>query len=494
MLRAKSLLLSFSLLLMACPAGKPRLTSVREVARAGGKPVIKQVIDLGALSLPRSGELATNGSDGTLVIGELLLVNGDDFGKQPALVLGGQPCEVLAHITGGGVVVRVPRNVPAGEVTLEVSTRRGRTTKQLQVTRRGVVIVGDQLQRFSLGNDGALALGDKLTLPHVKELLLSPDGAVAYALAEGKLALHVVEMVGELRVTRSDDLPGKRIQTAAASPAGRLAVVTDSHLVVVNTRRPRAAAVYQPIALPRALLDKTMTHAALSMDGRTLALLLAESNQLVLFDLGNPSALPKPDVRDLLPSAKLPRLRAMRFALDGRSLWIVTGDTSASIDAGHQAAEVLTLNVAEGLVVGEPTRATLREAFVPVAAAVGAGEPTPPGTAIRKAIARSSLYLASGSAAVMSKKAAVGKGLVFRVRSGMPFDALVPGDWSPIAVAVAGQPQVLVALAARAKDRMPILLTIPAWARDAKPRIAPLGAVALDQARLFSPGILALQL
>lgn len=493
MFRAKSLFFALLLFVSACSTGRPRLTSVREVARAGGSPQISRVVDLGDLALPRGGEIATSGSDGRLVVGELMLVYGDDFGKQPALVLGGEPCEVVSHVTGGGVIVRVPAGVPGGKVKLELSTRRGRTQKALEIHRRGIAATGGKVRRFTLGSDGTPTLGAELALPKVKQLLLSQDGAIAFAVTGGKLVLQSLDMVGALRVVRSDDLPGKRLQTAAGSPAGRLAILTDSHLVIVDTRRSRVPALYKPLALPRALLDKKMGGAALSPDGRTLAVLLMESNQLLLFDVSDPTGLRKPEMLDLLPEAKLPRVRSAQFSRDGSTLWVSTGDTLASLEAGHQAPEVLVLKLTEGAVVGEPKRRALREGFVSVAPAVGAGEPTPAGTSIRKEVARSSLYLGAGSAALMSKKSSAAKGLVFRVRSGHEVATLAAGDWSPVAVAVAGRPQLLVALAARGAARELVLVTMPAWVAGAKPRVTVLGGAKLAAEQLFSRGLLALQ-
>ncbi|MBW2733002.1 MAG: hypothetical protein JRH20_11470 [Deltaproteobacteria bacterium] len=491
MVRFRFLFLAVPIFAVACATGKPQLTPVREVARASGSPQILRVVDLGELTLPRSGEVSTKDSDGRFVVGELLLVYGDNFGKQPALALGGEPCDVLSHVTGGGVVVRVPRGVPAGSVVLEVSTRRGRTQKKLKVDRRGLVSTGAAVQRFSLALDGVPTLGATLELPKVKQLLPSKDGAVAFAITGGKLAIQSVEMIGPLRVVGSDDLPGKQLQTAAASRSGRLAIVTDSHLVVVDAQRSRQPSFYKPLALPRALLDKRMESAALSPDGRTLAVLLMASNQLLLLDLRDPRTLPQPELREILSEAKLPRVRALRFARDGRTLWAVAGDTAGSINAGHQVAEVLAFTVVEGAVVGEPKRVVLREGFVPVAVAVGAGDPTPAGTAIRAQVARSSLYLTAGSAALMSKASPSAEGLVFRV-SGGKVTTLLPGKWSPVAVAVAGRPNVLVALAARGSKRELVLITRAAWARDVKPQVTSLkGTLQLHE--LFSPSSLVLQ-
>src|SRR5688572_23876798 len=127
----------------ACGGGWPEVIDVRDISAAGGSPQVERVRDLGQIVMPESGSLPKPDSDGLFVVGELVLIEGDDFGKLPTILVGGRPAGVLARTGGGGIVTRVPDGVPPGKVAVEVSHPRGKSSKEIQVKRYGLVAQSD---------------------------------------------------------------------------------------------------------------------------------------------------------------------------------------------------------------------------------------------------------------------------------------------------------------------------------------------------------------
>src|SRR5688572_14680171 len=85
--------------------GWPSIVSQGQVPAAGGAPSVQKVTDLGDLvSIPLEGKVPREGVDGKFVVGEYVLIEGEDFGKQPTVLIGGRPVERLARTSGGGVL------------------------------------------------------------------------------------------------------------------------------------------------------------------------------------------------------------------------------------------------------------------------------------------------------------------------------------------------------------------------------------------------------
>ena len=136
------LALAASLLALAgCPPKKPRTISVRDVSRASGAPEISGIVDLGRRGIIKEAVFEIAGGDGHGVVGEVLLIQGDNFGKQPTTTIGDQPATFLGHVSTGGILVRVPWGIDAGKVKVEVANHRGRSSTTYVIKR--VVVVTD---------------------------------------------------------------------------------------------------------------------------------------------------------------------------------------------------------------------------------------------------------------------------------------------------------------------------------------------------------------
>src|SRR5690242_1805762 len=101
-------------------AGFPDVVEVREVSTTFGPPSISRVRDAGDVRLPQTG--AWKGEpDGVAEPGELLLIEGENFGRLPTVSIGGRATTIVARTDGGGIVARVPTGVPVGNVPVVVS-------------------------------------------------------------------------------------------------------------------------------------------------------------------------------------------------------------------------------------------------------------------------------------------------------------------------------------------------------------------------------------
>src|SRR5688572_22761753 len=120
--------------------GFPSIISQGQVPSADGAPGVKKVTDLGDLtSIPIRGRIPSDGVDGKFVVGEYVLIEGESFGKQPTVLIGGRPVERLARTSGGGILAQIPTGVVPGKVTVEVSHPSGRGTRDIEVARLAIV-------------------------------------------------------------------------------------------------------------------------------------------------------------------------------------------------------------------------------------------------------------------------------------------------------------------------------------------------------------------
>lgn len=459
---------------------RPTIVGVRDVAGSGGIPEIVRVVDLGGMRLPKRGDFAIKTGDNKGAIGELLLLWGKDFGKQPAVSIGGEPTDVLAHVKGGGVVVRVPWGIASGSMPVTVTTPRGSATRRFAVRRVGLLAAGAELRVFELGGPGEVKLGGKLALAGVEALEVCSDGSAAYAVtSDKKLTLHTIDLAAPTpRVVTQDALPGTKIAgIARANRAAVLAVVTDTHLVYVDTHVGTIPALYKAHPLPRTIAGRPLGGVALSPDGRTLAFIAKDKNELFVFDASVPGNLPAPLVKDVAPEARLPLLHHVAFSLGGTQLWVVTGDTAGSIAAGHQTSEVISFELLEGRLKGEPKRWSLDADLAPLSATMARSAPTPAGSAIRTQTASSALYVTAYPHALVAKAGASEGGVVLRSVPDKPVGKLVGGKHLLLAVRVAGRPQQVVAVGRRTAGGKAeyFLLGLAAWDAQAKPTIVPLG-------------------
>lgn len=486
MLRSPRLPLLLSLaavtvLAAGCPAStqskRPTILPVREVSRGGGVPTIVKIVDLGAMRLPKEGPLTVGTGDGQGTIGELLLIWGKEFGKQPSVHVGDEPTDVLAHVSGGGIVVRIPWGIPSGPTPIKVTSRGGSALVRYPIRRIGLVGDAKGLRSFAIGKGGKATMGAPVAISGARALTTSPHGSVAYAVVAkgGKLALVTIDLTAQTprEVTR-DPLPGKQLFGLARANRGTLvAVVTDTHVIYVDASVGTVPALFKPLPLPRNLDSRPMTGVALSPDGKTMAVLTEDKNQLVLFDARKPTVLPEPQVLDVLPTARLPMVHSAAFSLDGKKVWVLGGDTKASIAAGHQAAQLVAFTLTEGRASGEPTRWIASETLAPAAASMARSAPTPAGTAIRTQTASSALYFTAHAFGRLSKGGDAKGGELLRAVENKPVEKLLGGAFLLGAVSVVGRPQTIVVVGTRAKGASfeRVLMTRQAWDDQAKAEV-----------------------
>src|SRR5439155_17705710 len=134
-MRLPKIVIFAGLALAGCASsGLPDVVDGHEISTAFGPPRISRLRDVGAPRLPETG--AWKGEpDGVATPGELLLIEGENFGRLPTVSIGGRATTIVARTDGGGIVARVPTGVPVGDVPIVVSQPKGRTQKLFPVHR-----------------------------------------------------------------------------------------------------------------------------------------------------------------------------------------------------------------------------------------------------------------------------------------------------------------------------------------------------------------------
>ena len=145
-----------------------------------------------------------------------------------------------------------------------------------------------------------------------------------------------------------------------------------------------------------------MTTAALSPDARLVAVALEEGNRVALLDLQHAGAASLSAEIALAPEARVPVLVDVAFAPDGRTLWVVLGDTPKSRAVGPQATEIVAVRLDPATVPGGPPvmtiarRVRIDAAEAPVRLNTGRAIPLPSGASIRLPPERATVYLTAG--------------------------------------------------------------------------------------------------
>jgi hypothetical protein len=460
----------------------PEIVDARRVSAASSAPRIKQVTDLGGGPLPAQGPLSIAASDGSAVIGELMWLSGSGFGKQPTVRIGGNAAEVLAHVSGGGIIVRVPWGIDPGNVEVEVAHAAGRSSATFPVRRVGLVATSRALRVVEVRTDGSVVVGGQVALDgKARRIALSVDGAVAYVGGEtgAGLRLWVLDLtVAPVpRVVATHNLPGARlIDLVSAEQAPLAMAVTDTHLVYVDTHNGLSPALYTPHLVPSQLVGKQVLAAALGGQGKAMALLLADLNQVAVFAVGNPADPATAQVVEVLPEARLQNVQDLRFSTDGGSLWVVSGDTPRSISGGSQPTQLTLLQVTTGAELEAKVHRTwdLGEKLAPVELAVARSEPIPPGTAIRAEPSTSAVYVAAFRSELLrgEGKPPAEAGVVLRGSLGKRTERLLAGPRRLISLDVAGKTQIVVALALDGAQQ--VIASVGAWGGSST-RVVPLG-------------------
>ena len=315
-------------------AGFPDVVDGRALSTAYGAPHIRRIRDAGDVRLPETGAWKGE-SDGAATPGELLVIEGDDFGRLPTVSIGGRATTIIARTDGGGIVARVPTGVPVGDVPVVVSHPKGRATRKFPMRRFAVVVHDGRVWPLLVTRDSAQPFGKPLAVPGARLVRISGDGAAAYVLATRPDGDHLVVIdlcaAGGPRVGIERKLAHHGTLLATAMDAPVAAVIGDGEVTLLQTRDPRTPALYEPIDLPMGA--KAPRAAELSPDGKLLALLVPAGNKLVALDVSAPPEASVVTAVDLLPTERLPLVRDLAFSSDGETLWIVSGDNKKSLPA-----------------------------------------------------------------------------------------------------------------------------------------------------------------
>lgn len=405
----------FWLLLVAgcASAGYPDVVDVRDVSTTFGPPSVGRIRDAGAVRLPQSG--AWKGEpDGVAGPGELVVIEGDNFGRLPTVSIGGRATAVVARTEGGGIVARVPTGVPVGNVPIVVSTPKGRSQKSFPIRRLAVVAHAGLLTFLRVDKDRAEPVGKPLAVPGARAVRISGDGAAAYVVANRADGDHLVAVdlcaPGGPRLAGEKKLAHHGALLAAAMDAPVAAVVGDGEITIVSTRDPRQPALFEPMDLP---MGAKGPHAVeLSPDGKLLAVLVSEGNRLVAIDVSSPPNDSVVTSVDVLPDQKLPLVRDLAFASDGETLWIVSGDNDKSLPA-LQPTRLTAVRILPSekptADSAEPTGAEQKKnrivslwrtqsvpgAAAPLRIAIARGQPVASGTTIRMPPEKAAVFVTS---------------------------------------------------------------------------------------------------
>lgn len=449
----RSRLVALALLAGAC-GGSAALTvvDVREVSEPGGAPTLRGVRDLGAAELPDTGALSASDSDGRFVIGELVLVEGDDLGKQPTLAIGGRPAEILRRTGAGGIVTRIPGGLRGGPAEVTVTTSRGKDQKSIAVTRLGVVAGPATLSAVALppGPGDALPNAETVALPSAaRGLALSADGSAAYVAAGDGITVVALSSRGGPRALTPLPLEGgATIAVATADNQPLLAALGPSALTLLGTKDPIHPARWSPWTLPQELVAGGPAKLALDPAGQTVAVLLRQTNEVAFVDVADPT---KPALRGkvaVLDNERLPLVRDLRFAADGRSLWVLVGASAASAQAGDQPTRVVVLALSDK---GEATRAadvTLPGVGAPVALDLARARDFTTSAAVAVPLEDVAAHIAAADPALLAGTSTTPKGHL--VRAGTQGLTGAPRDLDGVPAAIASVPDGSAALIALA--------------------------------------------
>jgi hypothetical protein len=502
-------------------SGWPEILDVRHVGSPSGGPQIARVRDMGQPLLPPSGPYKVTDSDGVAVIGELVLIEGKDLGKQPTVNVGGRGAEVMRRTEGDGIVVRVPQGTPPGTQPIEVVTARGRAKVDFPIRRLALVTLGDRdrVHVLSVTREAAEPAGAPLAIDNARLVRFSPDGSTAYVASStgvGPARLSVIDMTaaGGPKVALRRELPSRVVVALAASEgAPRLAVVGEREVTFFDVRDPLRPSHYPTWQLPENLTRGRIVGADIDLEGRLFVVLLAEGNRLAAYDIGRPDSPQHLTTVDLMPDVRAPIVRDMRFSIDGDTLWIVSGDNLMSVTHGPQPTRLTAVKLNPGKEKRGPRIISVWRsmpvpgATAPISLTVARGQMVASGTTIRLAPEAAAVFvtgvqpglfkldgLALAREADVKKAVALWRGAP---QAGMLVRTDVNGGGGPLfqtpelltGVDLTPDSQLLVAVGARvatANDTLTVeggVVTTRLFTKTHTPTFIPLGPLKTDLVR-----------
>lgn len=415
-------------------AGAMQIVSSRDLDGAGGAPSVSRVTDLGTLALiPQEGRsLGAADSDGVFAIGELVLIEGDDFGKLPAVNIGGRPTEPLARTGNGGIIARIPAGIATGGAEVEVSHPRGRGARSIEVVRFAVVVepAAGKLHVIQIDSKGVPTSRGSIDVPGARDVAISHDGAAAYVVANAtgahtsaRLEVIALTATGGPKLARTVRLMGDTAEvvvTAARAPVG--AVLGGGRVTVIDTGNALSPGTYD--AAPVAGLG-AVTAAAMHPEGGLLVVMSAQGNTLLPIDLGNRAAVRAGAPVSAMPGESLPMVRDLGFSPMGDELWVVAGDNAGSLVGGQHETSIIQLRVAGSEITLDDAR-VMAGADAPIALAVARREAIGSATAIRSTARKAAIVCATVDRTALP--GLTGGSLAEALPQSQPFGQLVRTD------------------------------------------------------------------
>ncbi|HEY0705213.1 MAG TPA: IPT/TIG domain-containing protein [Polyangia bacterium] len=371
-----------------------------ELSEGGGQPSVASINDRGGGDIPGSGTLVPVDGDGFATIGEVLHIRGRNFGRQPTVTIGATAISVVSRTEDGGILVRVPPGTPAGEQRLAVTTEGGRGEAALRVRRIAVGRVGPQLYWFDLDPERPKLLGEA-AVPNARAVVVSREGRAAYVVdASGALLTYELAAQGSPRAGARLALGQAARGLLAPSDDSRLFVMGSDALIEVDTSLPLRPVLGRSRPLPNWAHGSKALHAAISPDGRRLAIAAGERNRVVVIDvaaLQSAAASPAAELA-LVPEVLAPVLVDLTFAPDGQTLWVLSGASADNQAVGPQSTRVHAVRLTEAngaLTLSRARMVQIDAANAPQAIVTGHGLDLQSGAAIRQPPERATVYVAA---------------------------------------------------------------------------------------------------
>lgn len=389
--------------------GARDLVGMDQVPGSSDAPKIARIVDLGDVGLlPPRGEVPQGDSDNVYVMGELVLVEGEDFGKLPALQMGGAPVDIVARTGAGGIVARIPPGIDAGPTEVTVTHPGGRDATTIETIRSAVVIdrAAGTVHVLALGRGDTGRAAAAYPIPGASFAAFSPDAQVAYVVANpttasGSATMYVIALTssGGPKLLPDHRLGLPQVTAFATSTGAPLGAVAGSgKLVLLDLGVPRTPTVGQPFPLVGDALAL-----AIHPTGKRIVALSPHDNKMTPLDLSDRRS-PRVELPvDLLPGEREPMAVDLEFAPGGEEVWAVCGDGPESLAGGTHPTRLVVVSWETNVPAVHRT-ADLAAAGAPLGISVGRRESIGSATAIRSTRRRAPIVVASVSPQLYSRE------------------------------------------------------------------------------------------
>jgi hypothetical protein len=378
-----------------CAENEYNLVEPMDVSDSVDVPTIRRILDLGTALLDVKKPLDPGAGDGVASIGEALLIEGDGFGRQPTVSVGGVPTDVIGRTDPGGIVVRVPPRAPAGLEPVEVRNTDGVATAQFPVRRLAVVVQAatGSIETVSVapgGQSPVQDVGRPLSVSGALFVAVPPAGGAAYVFARQpkETGLTVIDLGAKQAPTivTAFDLPIDAPVAATSAVSRPLSAVVGARaFLLLDTTDVQHPSRYETFDLPAG--GEAIERGALSPDGTLLA--LAGRNSVSIYDVSidaNPNFAASAAPAQLKQATSGAALRDIAWKSDSSVLYVVSGADAESEKSGPRQAVILPIGVARssagGLSLTYDKAIKLPEGVSPVALATIHGSPLGAGTTI----------------------------------------------------------------------------------------------------------------